>query len=230
MRTEKTITIAALIFILVGVGSAAQPKIVAVEDNFDNQFNYTDYLDGSGIEISTHSKILVKDNMTVNLCINEVKAQNPESLNIKWDAIRPRESDIQTIDDQGKCATWIVDKEDYQSRWTFRAFVDNGDDIQPAGDTDFMAGISYRNLSLDNEQDNSERHTYNTVQISQKEYRGLQKSVEDKKERIRELESRINVLEAHIRELNQTEDDSNPENKTQSGDQSGFIPFLKSIF
>lgn len=227
----KIAVFSAAIILSLSTATASQPKIVTMEDNFGEEYNFTKLFDMGGYYLQYEDEVVVSDDTTISLCVTEVRSENPKNLTYEWNT--PMFDGWK----QGeKCSTWNISREDYERYWSFFVRIDNGDEIRPNGEADFRAGVRYDNLTLRDSERDLENFEYDTVTVSEDKYRDMQNEIERKDERINNLESRITSLEQTIEGLNNTigkNDQKNKSsrntNKKKESDQ-GFFGFLANIF
>jgi len=244
---KKFCSILILSVCFVGTSVAAQPKILEIEDNLGNTYDFSEYQDTTNIGgLSPGETISVTDQTTISLCVTKVKAENPDDLSYDWRAVRPRVESTRGENEQSnKCATWILDREDYQSYWTFRVDIDNGDEIQPNGDSDYMGGVRYDNLELADSEEATNTEEFQKVLVEKETWEErkqrveqnseLQGEIEEKNETIDELqntisqlENRIDALQSTVNELNKSKSDQTSE-EGNSGDV-GLIGGIMNVF
>lgn len=235
-----------LIF-FVGITTAAQPRILEIEDNLGNTYDFSEYQDTTNIGgLTPGETISVTDQTAISLCVTKVKAENPDDLSYDWRAVRPRVESTRGENEQSnKCATWILDREDYRSYWTFRVDINNGDEIQPNGDSDYMGGVRYENLELADSEEATNTEEFQKVLVEKETWEErkqrveknseLRGEIEEKNETINELqntisqlENKINELESTVNELNQGESDQGSE--ADNSEEKGFIGGLMGVF
>lgn len=241
------------VFLLVFLGSvlAQQPKILEVEDNFGNTYEFNPE---EGIAQARYGEeFVVEDDAQITLCASEVRKEEDENVKFSFssnlDVQHP-----QSVDDN--CFTWDISRSDYKDSWWLDVQVSNQDDISYAdyGDIDHIARLTFSELVLPEDDSSSQTtKTYDNMMISRSEYENLQEEaespnleeyqtivneqeyqnlrdeVENKTQRIAKLEntisdlrSKTSELESTVQTLNETQKDTQ---ESENGSILGFLGF-----
>lgn len=135
-----------------------QPKIREVQNNLGHTFKFTDDdFPGSPVtRAEVEDEVVVKDGMELELCVTEVakKPGDTVTYSFRHGNSQSDHPDNPRATDRIKanCWSWIMRREDYSSRWHFRIWVRNEDEIYYQNDSpesDYMVDVDYTNLTLE---------------------------------------------------------------------------------
>lgn len=133
--------------------SPSQPKIAEVEDNFGHTFTFSRDTSDS---VRVDDEIVVSDDTVVELCVTEVAKQDDDNITYSYefldDASHPDNPERATDRIEGNCWSWDMRRNDYQSRWGFRIWIRNEDEIyyqNNSVESDYRVDVYYTNLTLE---------------------------------------------------------------------------------
>lgn len=139
------------------VGESEMPKIRSVTDNFGHTFVW-DAADGGGDAshtVSVEDELVVSDDTTVSLTVDEVWADAGDDLSFSYvfGSSRRSHPDNTAFDEKvrSNTHTWQMSREQYSSAWRFQIYLRNEDDISyhnAASESDFKFTVYYGNLTL----------------------------------------------------------------------------------
>jgi hypothetical protein len=158
-----------LITCFIGLSTAAQPKILEVTDNFGNSYDVSGAENGV-TSVSVEEELVVSDDTEVTLCVSEVSAEDKDSLVYDFEALQTDgNNDAEATTDN--CNTWNLEESDYTSQIGFRIRLGNQDDVEYSFyNRDYVVDYKFTNPVLPGEAEESDKFTYETVEISQSEY------------------------------------------------------------
>jgi hypothetical protein len=133
--------------------SPSQPKIREVQDNFGHTFEFSGDTGGA---VRVDDEIVVSDETAVELCVTDVAKQDDNSITYSYDflddASHPDNPERATTRIEENCWRWAMRRTDYQSRWGFRIWIRNEDEIyyqNNSVESDYRVDVYYTNLRLD---------------------------------------------------------------------------------
>lgn len=139
------------------VRGSEMPKIRRVTDNLGHTFVWdaADGGDDASYTVSVDDEIVVSDETTVTVTVEEVWADSEDDLSFSYvfGSSRRSHPDNTAFDERvrNNSHTWGMNREDYSSAWRFQIYLRNEDDIyyhNEASQTDFKFTIYYENLTL----------------------------------------------------------------------------------
>jgi hypothetical protein len=138
------------------VSETDMPKIKKVTDNFGHTFVWDpdEYHSDAYYSVSTDDEIVVSDDTTITLTVEEIWADPEDDISYSYDSSRSDHPDNMRSDDRTRSNThsWDMRRDDYSTDWSFRAYLRNEDDIyyqNESAQTDFRFTVFYNNLTLE---------------------------------------------------------------------------------
>lgn len=135
--------------------SPSQPKIFEVTDNFGHEIAISAE-DPPSKDVSIDDEVMVSDDTVIELCVTEVAKAADDTITYSFefldDADHPDNPEGPEMRTDDNCWEWDMRREDYQSRWVFRIWVRNQDDIyyqNNSVESDFSVDVMYTNLTLE---------------------------------------------------------------------------------
>jgi uncharacterized protein YoxC len=199
----KITLLASITFLLASVGVAAQPKILEVEDNFGNTYEF-DPEEGIA-QASFSNEFVVKDGAHITLCATKTSIAEGDEVKFSYSSNIYSVSHPRDVDDN--CFTWNISRSDYKDSWWLDIQISNKDDVSYADykDIDHIARLNVQNLVLPEDADTTQQ-TYETVKIGKERYKELQEAQEqfsDVQKQNKELQNQTQELQEQIEQKNQ---------------------------
>jgi hypothetical protein len=133
--------------------SPSQPKIAEVQDNFGHTFTFSR---DSADSVHVDDEIVASDDTSIELCVTEVAKQEEDNVTYSYefldDASHPDNPERATDRIEKNCWSWDMRRNDYKSRWGFRIWIRNEDDIyyqNNSVESDYSVDVYYTNLTLE---------------------------------------------------------------------------------
>jgi len=135
--------------------SPSQPKIFEVTDNFGHEIAISAE-DPPSKDVSIDDELVVSEDTVIDLCVTEVAKTDEDTITYSFDFLNdaehpdnPESADARI---ESNCWEWDMRREDYQSRWGFRIWIRNQDNIyyqNNSVESDFSVDVYYTNLTLE---------------------------------------------------------------------------------
>ena len=136
------------------VKESDMPKIRKVTDNFGHTFVWDpdEYHSDANYAVSTDDEIVVSDDTTVTLTVEEIWADPEDTLTYTYRLQGSRHPDNVREEVRRNTNTWDMERENYTSEWTFLIWIRNQDEIyyhNESNESDFRFQVTYTNLKLE---------------------------------------------------------------------------------
>jgi len=135
--------------------SPSQPKIFEVTDNFGHEIAISAE-DPPSKDVSIDDELVISDDTVIEICVTEVAKAAEDTITYSFDflndAEHPDNPENAEARIESNCWEWNMRREDYQSRWGFRIWIRNQDDIYYQNDSvesDFSVDVYYTNITLE---------------------------------------------------------------------------------
>lgn len=135
------------------VSESDMPKIRKVTDNFGHTFVWDpdEYHSDANYAVSTDDEIVVSDDTTVTLTVEEIWADPEDRLLYTYRLQGSSHPDNVREEVRRNTNTWDMERENYTSEWTFLIWIRNQDEIyyhNESNQSDFSFQVTYTNLKL----------------------------------------------------------------------------------